>query len=154
MTANKLFRDWVVGDLADGATQKALLYFPKAAILTEVAAVNGAAIAAHATAVASVTVTNKGTDGSGTTVVAVITNDSDLADSATRNSAAYVANDALVVDLSHNNTSVAAVAGNEHISGTAIAAGSVLEVAVVNALGGATALQDFTVSLGFREGTN
>lgn len=134
-------RDVNASDLADTASLVAHLYFPEAAIITQIAATNLSAIAAHATTVATVTVTDLGVAGAGSTVVGVITNDSDLADSTTRTSQAYAAKIASVLDL-----------GTDSTAGYEVAAGSVVAVSVANATGGA--LADFTASLFYRPGQN
>lgn len=140
-------RDLVIGDLATAGSYGALLYVPEDIIVTKLSLADGTGVVAHASTIVTLTVTNKGTDGSGSTVIGVVTTDSDLTDTATRKSATLAANVPLVLDLSSENTAVAA-----GISGTEVAAGSLLEVAFSNASG--LTLDDATATITYRPGSN
>jgi hypothetical protein len=70
-----------VTGLAASGTATFQFHFPRKVRLKGFWAVSSAAQAAHASQVLSVTLTNRGTNGSGTTDIAVITNNSGQADS-------------------------------------------------------------------------
>jgi hypothetical protein len=131
-------REYHAEDLATAADMTVFAYFPRAARLLGMFLASEAALVAHATNVLDLTVTDRGTDGTGTTALGVITNDSDLTDVvateavAGRNSQAYTAKTAAYLDLTTRDAEGAAD----------IAAGSIVELNLNNA-SGATQVTSF-----------
>lgn len=123
-------------------------YFPRAARIKRYFAVPQAAQAAHATIVDTVTFTDKGVSGAGSTVLATLTNDSDLADSTTRESGAWAA--AVVKQVNTEDRPTGGTAATNEAD--AIAAGSVIEVAVTGA-GSTPSANWFTVGIEFEWST-
>lgn len=129
--------------LNTGGTVYHEFYFPRAARIKRYFATPQANQAAHASIVDTVTFTNKGTDGSGSAVLATLTNDSDLADSTTRESGAWAA-----ATVKQINTEDRPGGDEETNEADAIAAGSVIEVAVTGA-GTTPTANWFTVGIEF-----